>query len=91
MATTLQGPIGSQTDAPLSPYCGSKTVANATGDLVITPPSRAIRVGGAGALALTYASGVTDTITIAAGETLPAQVTGIAAAGSTATAITVFW
>jgi hypothetical protein len=49
-----------------------------------------IRTGGAGTLILRYANGSTDTITTLAGETLWVKATAIEA-GSTATAITVFW
>lgn len=87
----IQGPIGSQTDDSTAPYCRSKTIASVTGDLTFSPPVRAIRVGVAGALALTFPDLSTDVLTLAAGETCPILVTGIAVTGTTATAITVFW
>lgn len=42
-------------------------------DVEIKPPCRAIRCNGAGNLHVTYASGVTDTIPVAAGETVLGQ------------------
>jgi hypothetical protein len=87
---TANGPIGSPVDGPLRPYDQSQTFADATGDIVISPPCRAVRVAVGGTLVVTYANGTTDTITLDAGELLDLHLAKIGAA-SAATGISVFW
>ena len=65
-----------------------KAVAVAPSDSTVLPAHRAIYVGGAGDLSVTYLDGTTGTIsTVAAGTQLPLSVKKIMAA-TTATAIT---
>jgi hypothetical protein len=55
---------------------------------VLAQPTRAVWVGGAGDLAVTYLDGTTDTLTaVPAGTLLPIRVTKVMATGTTATAI----
>jgi hypothetical protein len=82
----------------------SKTYATIDADVdlvAVTPdavaglvPGRvpfAIRCGGAGALHVQYESGVEDTVTFLAGETMYARVRRVLDASTTATAVTVLW
>lgn len=88
MSTALQGPLGTD-DGPLRPFAASQTQAAVSGGYTMSPPCRAIRVGVAGTVAITYATGQTDTISLNAGETLHASLIAITA--GTATNVTVFW
>lgn len=87
---TATGPAGVIVDGVRRVPAGSQTFANASGGIAIAPPARKIRAGGAGTLIVTYASGMIDTITVAAGETVEGEFVSVGAA-SGATAITVFW
>lgn len=87
---TATGPTGIGIDGPLRPFAASKTFADATGGIAISPPCRAVRVQTGGTLVVTWATGVTDTITLDSGELLDLHLASIDAA-STAQGITVFW
>lgn len=75
-------------------FAKSRTYASVAGGADILAiagiPCCAIRCGGAGTLAVCYVDGSIDTITIAANETINVRAIGIVA-GSTATAVTIFW
>jgi hypothetical protein len=77
-------------EGPLRPFSASKTFADATNGIAISPPCRAVRVAVGGTLVVTYANGAVDTITLDSGELLDLMIKSIDAT-SAATGITVFW
>lgn len=90
MSQSLVGPKGIKAGGLLRAYEGSQTIADATGGVTINPPALAVKAHVAGTLVVTYATGMTDTITVAADQLLHLVIVAIAA-NSTATGITVFW
>ncbi|PWC96962.1 hypothetical protein [Azospirillum sp. TSO5] len=70
-----------------SPYIGGFAVSPSD-SAVLSQPTRAVFVGGAGNLAVTYLDGSTDTLqSVTAGSILPIRVTKVMATNTTATKI----
>ncbi len=90
--TAATGPVGAGGGGLLRVPVGSQTFPGAVpGDgITITPPARRVRIGTAGSLLVTYATGQVDTIDAAAGENVDCEIVAIGAA-STAQNVTVFW
>lgn len=96
---TIQALVGPQSGGdpcfPIRPAVASKTIASCTGGVTLSPPCKRIMSSGGGTLVITYAaqangSNVTDTITLAAGQSIDVVAISIDGA-STATGVTFFW
>lgn len=79
--------VSSQVNTSLSSATTATAVTPSDSDQ-LTPPSRAVYVGGAGDLAVQMAGGGTATfVGVAAGATLPLCVDKVLATGTTATSV----
>jgi hypothetical protein len=73
--------------APSGPATGGFAITKSDAT-VFAQPTRAVWVGGAGNLAVTYLDGTTDVITgVPAGTLLPIRVTQVLSTGTSATTI----